>query len=187
MEEMIHAIIKESLEVHAKIGSLIPNIAAAAKILSTSLQRGNKIMFAGNGGSAADAQHLAAELINRFRLERQPIAGLALTTDTSVLTSISNDYSFDMIFEKQVRALGKSGDTIVGISTSGNSPNIIRAFGSAREMGIFTIAMTGDSGELAGLSDVVLAVPSRATARIQEQHILIGHILCEIIEQSVSE
>ncbi|MDT8271865.1 MAG: D-sedoheptulose 7-phosphate isomerase [Desulfomonilia bacterium] len=187
MQERIHSIIEESLELHRTLHKLTPEIVAAAQVLLESLRRGNKIMFVGNGGSAADAQHLAAELVNRFRLEREPLAGLALTTDSSVLTSISNDYSFDMVFEKQVKALGKPGDTLVGISTSGNSPNIIRAFRSARDMGISTIAMTGNSGELAEIADVVLAVPSGATARIQEQHILIGHILCEIIEQSISE
>ncbi|HDP25481.1 MAG TPA: SIS domain-containing protein [Deltaproteobacteria bacterium] len=185
MQERIHSIIEESLELHGTLHRLTPEIVAAAQVLLESLRRGNKIMFVGNGGSAADAQHIAAELVNRFRLEREPLAGLALTTDSSVLTSISNDYSFDAIYEKQIRALGKQGDSLVGISTSGNSPNIIRAFEAAREMGISTIAMTGNKGDLAELADVVLAVPSVITARIQEMHILLGHILCEVLEQGM--
>lgn len=186
MEEKIRSIIEESRVVHGKLHEVIPDISAAAEVLVRCIGNGNKIMFAGNGGSAADAQHLAAELVNRFRMERRPLPGLALTTDTSILTSIGNDYSFDEIFEKQLRALGKSGDALVGISTSGTSPNIVRSFRAAGEMGISTIAMTGQGGNLSDLADVVISVPSGTTARIQEMHILIGHILCEIIEDSAS-
>lgn len=142
-------------------------------------------MFAGNGGSAADAQHLAAELVNRFLKERSPMAGLALTTDTSIMTAIGNDYSFKDIFSKQVLALGKKGDVFFGISTSGNSGNILKAIEAAKAMGITTIGLTGKGGGIiAEKVNYLLAVPTTLTPRIQEVHILIGHILCELIESA---
>ncbi len=183
MEDRIQAIITESTELHGKLGNIVPQILTAAGMMTAALRRGNKIMFAGNGGSAADAQHLAAELVNRFQKERQPLAGLALTTDTSILTSVGNDYSFDEIFSKQVRALGREGDVLLGISTSGNSRNIILAFDASREIGVKTISLTGSAGIMKGKADYAVIVPSVRTPRIQEAQILIGHIFCEIIEE----
>lgn len=154
-----------------------------ARIMSDSLKNGHKIMFCGNGGSAGDSQHLAAEFIGRFDKDREPLAALALTTDSSILTCVSNDYSFDEVFARQVKGLGKAGDCLVAISTSGNSPNVIKAIDVARKMGIITIALTGRSGgKMVSLADHSLIVPSLITARIQEMHIFIGHVLCGMIE-----
>ncbi len=144
---------------------------------------GHKIMLFGNGGSAADAQHIAAEFVNRFTIERPPLAAMALTTDTSILTSIGNDYDFDEIFTKQILALGQKDDIALGISTSGNSTNVLNAFKTARNAGIFTLGMTGRGGKIKGLADMVLTVASDVTARIQETHILMGHILCELVDR----
>lgn len=183
MEQRVHAVIEESLAVHGLLFDLIPVIRQAAHTMIECLRSGNKIMFAGNGGSAADSQHLAAELVNRFLKERAPMAGLALTTDTSIMTAIGNDYSFDDIFVKQVQALGKRGDVLYCISTSGNSKNILKVLPIARDMGITTIGLTGlGGGAMADKVDQLIAVPSKATPRVQECHILIGHILCELIE-----
>ncbi len=186
MDKKIASIIQENLELHGRIGLLAPSIAQPAAMMIDCLGAGGKVMFAGNGGSAADAQHLAAELVNRFRRERAPMAGLALTTDTSVITSIANDYSFDELFSKQIRALGRRGDLFVGISTSGDSPNIIRAFQTAHEMGISTVGLTGEGGAIRDLVDCPICVPSRSTPRIQEVHLLIEHILSELVEEAVS-
>ena len=140
-------------------------------------------MIAGNGGSASDAQHLAAEFVNRFEIERPPLPALALTTDSSNLTSIGNDYSFDVVFSKQVKALGRSGDLLLAISTSGSSPNIIKAVEAAKAMSINTIGLTGkDGGEIAGLADLNINVEATSTARIQEVHITILHILCQLTD-----
>ena len=137
----------------------------------------------GNGGSAADAQHLAAEFVNRFRIERPPLAALALTTDTSVLTSIANDYDFEEVFAKQVRALGHSEDVALGLSTSGNSPNVVRGLDAARQLGLRTLALSGgDGGPVARAAELALVVPSRSTPRIQEVHITIGHVLCDLVD-----
>jgi D-sedoheptulose 7-phosphate isomerase len=185
MEERIQEIIQESLELHRQLHTLVPDIRRAAQIMRDCIRGGNKIMFAGNGGSAADAQHLAAELVNRFLKERSPMAGLALTTDTSIMTAIGNDYSFEDIFTKQVLALGKKGDVFFGISTSGNSRNILKAIEAAKAMGITTIGLTGKGGGIiAEKVNYLLAVPTTLTPRIQEVHILIGHILCELIESA---
>lgn len=182
MEDRIQAIIEESMSLRTRLSEIVPMIRRAAEMMSAALAGGSKILFAGNGGSASDAQHLAAELVNRFQKERQPLAGLALTTDTSILTAIGNDYSFDEIYSKQIKALGRNGDVFVGISTSGNSRNIIKAFEVAREKGISTVALTGIGGVIKDMVDCPIAVPSSNTPRVQEIHILIGHILCEIIE-----
>ncbi len=182
--DRIEEIIEESIQIHSRLSGLVPEIGRAARMMIDAIAGDKKIMFAGNGGSAADAQHLAAELVNRFQKNRQPIAGLALTTDTSVITSVGNDFSFDEIFSKQVRALGREGDVLVGISTSGNSGNIIRALDEARSMGISTVALAGMGGTIREHAECTLAVPSRSTPRIQEAHILIGHILCEMIEDA---
>ena len=150
---------------------------------------GGKLLIFGNGGSAADAQHVAAEFVNRFKIDRQPLPAIALTTDSSILTSIGNDFSFDMIFVKQVKALGKPGDLVLGISTSGNSPNVVKAIAAAKEMNIRTAALTGGSsntgGEIGGLADLVLNVPTDSTAHIQETHLWVEHILCELVEKEL--
>ncbi len=142
-------------------------------------------MLCGNGGSAADAQHIAAEFVNRFQMERPPLAALALTTDTSVLTSIGNDYSFEDIFCKQIQALGREGDIAVCITTSGNSPNIIKAADQALKMGIKVIGLSGNGGSLRSIADIAFCVDSPVTARIQESHITLAHILCDLTEKMI--
>jgi D-sedoheptulose 7-phosphate isomerase len=145
---------------------------------------GNKLMVCGNGGSAADAQHLAAEFVNRFLINRMPLPAIALTTDSSILTSVSNDFSYDDIFAKQVEALGKRGDVFLGISTSGNSPNVLRAVEAARKIGVRTVALTGGSGGLlAAAAELVLTVPSEKTPHIQEAHLWIEHMLCWLVDE----
>jgi D-sedoheptulose 7-phosphate isomerase len=149
---------------------------------------GNKVLWCGNGGSAADSQHLAAELIGRFRRERRGLASIALTTDTSVLTAVGNDYGFDKVFERQVEGLCVKGDVLVGMSTSGNSRNVCAALEAARDLGAFTVAFTGDGGGMmAEIADATLRISSKDTARIQECHILCGHMLCDWVEQSICE
>jgi len=158
-------------------------IAECAEKIAEAIRLGNKLMIFGNGGSAADAQHLAAEFVNRFRIERPPLAAIALSTDTSVITSIGNDYRFDDIFSKQIRALGKHGDIALGISTSGNSKNVLEAMRAARDIGMFTVGFTGKGGGIVPWSDLAFTVESDVTARIQETHITIGHILCELTDR----
>jgi D-sedoheptulose 7-phosphate isomerase len=162
--------------------SFIASMQAAAELCSQALTSGKKILFAGNGGSAADAQHIAAELVGRFEKERASMAGIALTTDTSALTAIANDYGYDKVFSRQLEGLGQQGDVFVGISTSGNSANIISAVEAAKNKGIKTITLCGNGGKLADLSDINIAVPESRTAIIQESHIMIGHMLCALIE-----
>lgn len=164
-------------------------IARAGALLASSLKNGGKALACGNGGSAADAQHFAAELINRFERERAPLAGLALSTDTSTLTSIANDYAYQQVFSKQVRALARRGDVLLGISTSGNSGNVIEAISAAHEMGVKVIALTGNGGgkmaPLMKADDVHICVPHKKTARIQEVHLLVLHCLCDIIDHEL--
>jgi len=158
-------------------------VVAAARLLAGVFQAGGKVLLFGNGGSAADAQHLAAEFVNRFQVERPPLAALALTTDTSILTAVGNDYDFLQIFAKQVRALGRPGDLAWGISTSGNSPNVVAGLKVARELGLGTLALSGrDGGPVAAAAELALVVPSRNTPRIQEVHITIGHVLCDLVD-----
>jgi len=158
------------------------------EIIYNALKNGNKILICGNGGSAADAQHFAAEIVGRFKLERKGFPAIALTTDTSILTAIGNDYGFDVIFERQVEALGKEGDVLVGISTSGNSENVIKAVNKAKEMGIHTIGLLGKGGgKLKDMVDLALVVPSNDTARIQECHLTIYHVICEEVEKKLVE
>ena len=153
-------------------------------VAEKALNEGNKIMFMGNGGSAADAQHLAAELIVRYKINRSPLAALALTTDSSTLTAGANDLGYEMIFERQLRALGRKGDLAIGITTSGDSPNVLKALYAAKELGITAAALAGKGGgELEGLADPLLIVPSDSTARIQEMHIFLGHMLCDVLEE----
>ncbi|MDI6853564.1 MAG: D-sedoheptulose 7-phosphate isomerase [Deltaproteobacteria bacterium] len=158
-------------------------IAAAARLLADTFKAGGKVLIFGNGGSAADAQHIAAEFVNRFQVERPPLAALALTTDTSVLTSIANDYAFAEVFVKQVKALGRPGDVAWGISTSGSSLNVVLALEEARALGLRTMALSGgDGGPVAGQAEAAIVVPSRNTPRIQEMHILVGHVLCDLVD-----
>jgi D-sedoheptulose 7-phosphate isomerase len=158
----------------------------AAQRVATCFAAGHKLLIFGNGGSAADAQHIAAEFVNRFSVERKPLPALALSTDTSILTSISNDYSFDEVFSKQIKALGRKDDVALGISTSGNSKNVILAVETARDMGVYTVGLTGcGGGELSRCCDLALIVDSRATPRIQETHITAGHVLCELVDRTL--
>lgn len=187
MKNSIISELKESIETKNQvIKCLVPQIEQAAKLMIEALKAGNKVFFFGNGGSAADAQHLAAELIGRYRKDRRSLPAIALTTDTSIITSISNDYGYEVIFAKQIEGLAKSGDIAVGLSTSGNSRNVIVALEKAKELGCKTIGFLGcDGGRIAEIVDTAITVPSRVTARIQESHITIGHIVCGLIENEM--
>ncbi len=166
------------------LGPMQPAILSLAEEIAKRLRDGNKVLVCGNGGSAADAQHLAGELVNRFLVNRRPYAGVALSTDTSVLTSIGNDFGFEQIFEKQVMALGKPGDVLIGISTSGNADNVCRAIRAAKQLNMLTVAFTGGKGgRLIGLVDHSLCISLSSTPRIQEGHQLIIHLLCERMEE----
>lgn len=186
-ENVVKASLKQHLEVIQKVfDNQINLIEECAEMLFQTLQDGNKILICGNGGSAADAQHLAAEFVGRYEQERRALPAIALTTDTSALTALANDYDFERIFSRQVEALARKGDCLIAISTSGNSKNIISAVMKAREIGCKTIGLTGAEGKkLASLCDACILIPSGRTARIQEAHITIGHIWCEIIEQKI--
>jgi D-sedoheptulose 7-phosphate isomerase len=178
--------IEASINVKKSLTTMIPAIASVADTMIKALLAGKKLFFFGNGGSAADAQHLAAEFVGRFLRERVPYPALALTVDSSCVTAIANDYSYDDVFARQLEALGAAGDVAVGISTSGNSKNVLKAMAVARTKGISTVALTGATGgALKDQVEVCLCVPTRETPRIQESHILIGHILCDIVEVEV--
>lgn len=189
MIEYIKREVAASAETKEKIlhdERFIAKIAEVAQACLDVYRNNKKTMLAGNGGSAADAQHIAAELVGRYGFDRPSIPSLALTTDTSNLTAIGNDYGYDKVFSRQLEGMGQEGDLFIGISTSGNSQNIINAFESAKAKGITTVALTGrDGGKMAQMADYALIVPSNATPRIQESHILIGHILCDIIEKEL--
>ena len=174
---------------HEVLTTLRPAIEKVATGLAECLRQGGKVLACGNGGSAADAQHFAAELVNRFQRERRPYAGLALSTDSSVLTSIANDYDFDQVYSKQVEALGRTGDALLAISTSGNAANVCRAAEAAKAAGVWTVALCGGKGgRLAELADETLRVASTGvTARIQEGHAMIIHALCQLIEEKLAE
>jgi D-sedoheptulose 7-phosphate isomerase len=165
---------------------VISAVAKVSEILVAALNRGNKLLLFGNGGSAADAQHIAAEFVGRFAFDRPALPALALSVNTSCVTAIGNDYGFDRVFERQIEALGRSGDVAVGISTSGNSPNVLRGLSAAKQLGLHTVALTGRSGgKLKGAADYCLCAPSEETPRIQECHILLGHIISELVEDTV--
>ncbi|MDY0121021.1 MAG: D-sedoheptulose 7-phosphate isomerase [Sulfurimonas sp.] len=189
MKEYIKDQIQKSYETKQSLYSnepLLDTIADVAQKCVQLYKNGKKTLLAGNGGSAADAQHIAAELVGRYGFDRPSIPSLALTTDTSNLTAIGNDYGYDYVFSRQLEGMGQEGDLFIGISTSGNSQNIINAFLSAKKKGITTVALVGrDGGEMAKIADISLIVPSSSTPRIQESHILIGHILCDIIEKEM--
>ncbi|MGN0948159.1 MAG: SIS domain-containing protein [Megasphaera sp.] len=184
------SLVEERMKEHAAVleatAALIPDIEKAGALFKGALASGHKILFCGNGGSAADSQHLAAEIVGRFQKERRAFPAVALTVDTSILTAVGNDYGFDTVFRRQVQALGDAGDILVAISTSGNSRNVLEAIDEAHEKGLKVIGMTAyGGGKMKDACDICLAVPAKVTARAQEMHIMIGHILCEIAEKDL--
>ena len=189
MKEYIKNQIKKSYETKQAIyknEELLNKIEEVSRKCVELYKGNNKTILAGNGGSAADAQHIAAELVGRYGFDRPSLPSLALTTDTSAITAIGNDYGYDQVFSRQLEGMGQDGDIFIGISTSGNSVNIIKAFQSAKKKNIMTVALVGrDGGEMAKIADIALIVPSDSTPRIQESHILIGHIICDIIEKEI--
>lgn len=189
MKQYLQSEISASIETKQKIlndDALLETIGRTAMLCVETYKNGKKTLLAGNGGSAADAQHIAAELVGRYGFDRPSISSIALTTDTSNLTAIGNDYGYDKVFSRQLEGVGSEGDVFFGISTSGNSQNLVNAFESAKTKGITTVALVGrDGGKMAQMADIAIIVPSSATPRIQESHILIGHILCDIIEKEL--
>ena len=187
MEEVVHKKFEETERVKKRfLRENLPRLITIIKLIADALETGSKLLLFGNGGSAAEAQHLAAEFVNRFLMDRPPLPAIALSTDSSILTSIANDYSFSEVFSKQIVALGKEGDIAIGISTSGNSANVIRAIEVANEMGLETVALTGNNGgDLAKVANYSLIVPSSSTPCIQEVHMAVGHILCEMVEAQI--
>lgn len=184
MEDLILKVFEESAAVKLSfVRKNIKTVVSVVDLIVEAFHEGNKVMLFGNGGSAADAQHIAAEFVNRFMIERPPLPALALTTDTSVITSIGNDYNYDQIFLKQIKALGKEGDIAWGISTSGNSPNVLKALKEAKKMGLKTVGLTGkDGGKMAKMVDYHLNVDSDVTARVQETHITVSHVICQLVD-----
>ncbi|MBL8012415.1 MAG: D-sedoheptulose 7-phosphate isomerase [Candidatus Omnitrophica bacterium] len=187
MEQLIEQIFQESIAVkQATLKVLKPAIAEAASVIIAALKNERRLYFFGNGGSAADSQHIAAEFIGRFMKERRSLPAIALTTDSSILTALGNDYSFDIIFSRQLEGLGRPGDVAFGISTSGNSKNVIEGINKARSLGMKTIGLLGcDGGKLAALCDVALIVPSKVTARIQESQLCVAHTICQLAEDAL--
>ena len=185
MNRLIEQRLADHLEVLQKVmdSGLPQELERCAEFIGKALADGHKVLFCGNGGSAADSQHLAAEFVGRFRKERKGLPAIALTVDTSILTAVANDYGYDTVFARQVQALGGQGDVLIGISTSGNSKNVLRATEEAKAKDIFCIGMTAEGGgQMADACDICLAVPTKVTARAQEMHILMGHILCELVD-----
>lgn len=189
MEDKIKSLIKESISVKEDLlKGRTADIALAAAAIVKSIRSGGKVVIFGNGGSAADSQHIAAELVGRFKKERNALPAIALTTDTSIITALANDYGYDVVFSRQVEALGRKGDIAIAISTSGKSKNIIEAVKVAKRLGLTTIALTGASGgDLKRTCDISISVPSEDTPRIQESHCLIGHIICELVEEECAK
>jgi D-sedoheptulose 7-phosphate isomerase len=185
--QLIEQFVSESLRVKAQFfKENKETIARTAETIARVLGNGRKVLFFGNGGSAADAQHLAAELVGRFGPDRSALPGISLSTDTSILTALANDYGYDKVFARQIEALGQSGDAAIAISTSGNSASVIEAIGVARSKGLFTVGFTGESGgKMNNRVDVLFRVPSRQTPRIQETHLLLGHILCDLVDRQL--
>ena len=189
MRDKITDILLESIQVKEELlRTSVSQIKDMADLMIECLRKNGKLIIFGNGGSAGDAQHIAAELVGRFKKDRTALAAIALTTNTSILTSIANDYGYEVVFARQIEALGQKNDIAVGISTSGKAKNVALGIKQAKKMGIKTIALTGgDGGDLAKLADTSLVVPSNVTARIQEAHITIGHIICELVEQTLCQ
>lgn len=184
MKNIIEKVLQDSIRIKESfIKENVSELILLAEKIVLAFTNDRKLLLCGNGGSAADAQHIAAEFINRFEMERPPLPAIALTTDTSIITSIGNDYSFDDIFAKQIKAIGVEGDILLAISTSGNSPNVLAAAKAASSQGIYAVGLTGgDGGKLKGLCDSCLIVESDQTARIQETHNLVGHIICKLVD-----
>jgi D-sedoheptulose 7-phosphate isomerase len=189
MKQKIINVFKESIAVKEKfLDQNIETIIAVSVLLADTFSKGNKLLLFGNGGSASDASHIAAEFVNRFKMERPAFPAIALNTDTAVLTSIANDYGYDNIFERQLKAIAQAGDAVIAISTSGTSRNVIKAVEAAKNKKLKTIVFTGAKGDkLASLADHVFAVPSDNTPRIQETHITLGHALCQMVEEIIFE
>ena len=184
MKELIRQTVQDAIETKQKFFATHEDlIETCAQKMADTFNAGGKLLLFGNGGSAADCQHIAAEFVNRFQMERKPLPAIALTCDTSIITSIGNDYSFDEIFSKQVQALGNKKDMAIGISTSGNSANVIRAAAVAKDQGLILVGFSGAGGKLKEISDMAFCVDSPVTARIQEVHITLGHILCDLAER----
>ena len=187
MTSTAHTLLAEAARSFAAVVEVADQVEAAAAAICAALAQGNKVLFCGNGGSAADSQHLAAELVGRFVKERDALPAIALTVDTSALTAIANDYGFDTVFARQVRGLGRAGDVLVGLSTSGRSANVLAAMEAAKAQGLVTVAMTGaKESPMSELADIAIRVPATVTARIQEMHIAIGHTLCAIVDDTVA-
>ena len=185
-QEYINSQFKELVEIFNIIQQLTPKINEIVNICVQSIKNGNKIIFCGNGGSASQSQHLTAELVGRYKLERKAINSISLTVDTSNLTAIGNDYGFENIFSRQLEGIGAKGDVIIGLSTSGNSKNILNAFNVAKDKNIITIALSGkDGGEMSKIADYSLIVPAQTSAHIQECHLVIGHLICDLIEDEI--
>lgn len=186
MENQVTSYLEDSLSV---VSSIVANKGLQSKIeqlallIVSSLKKGGKIMFIGNGGSAADSQHMAAEYVSRFAFDRKGLPGIALTTDTSILTAIGNDYSFDNVFSRQQNALGNEGDILIAYSTSGRSLNIVKAINEAKSMGIYSVLFTGLEGSALSNADLTIASPSSSTPHIQEGHLILGHLLCYLVEK----
>jgi D-sedoheptulose 7-phosphate isomerase len=178
-------VLKDAAAAHERMTAGASSVVAVADAIARSLKAGGSVLVFGNGGSAADAQHFAAELVGRYEKERRAWPALALTTDTSALTAIGNDYGFDRVFARQVEALGRQGDVAIGISTSGNSPNVLKALEAAAERGMITVAMTGKGGKAGALAAHHIAVQEERTARIQEVHATVLHVICELVEQEL--
>ena len=187
MRDRIKDILLESIQVKEELlRTSIGKIIEITDLITDCLKKNGKVILFGNGGSASDSQHIAAEFVGRFKKDRNALSAIALTTNTSILTSLANDYGYEVVFAKQIEALGRKNDVVIGISTSGKAKNVVLGIKQAKKMGLKAIALTGaDGGELAKLTDISLLVPSSVTARIQEAHITIGHIVCELVEQAV--
>ncbi len=185
--EFVKERVRDSIELKKAIledEALVQAIADVSQVCLDAYKRGNKLLFAGNGGSAADSQHIAAEFVSRFEIDRPGLPAMALTTDTSILTAIGNDYGYENLFARQVQANAVEGDVFVGISTSGNSPNILAAFAAAKEKGVITVGLAGSGGKIQNVCDHCISVPSDSTPTIQESHIMIGHMICAYVEVS---
>jgi len=188
MQDFIVSSLKNSIDVKYDIlhqAEILDTIEKVALICVDSFRRGNRILLAGNGGSAADAQHIAAEFVSRFMYDRPGLPAIALTTDTSMLTAIGNDYGYDLLFERQLEANARKGDVFIGITTSGNSPNVLRAIARCPDLGVISIGLAGRGGKIGTMCDHLIAVPSDSTPRIQEAHITIGHIICGLVEAAI--